>query len=186
MKSHRRSAIICGLTLLLPVFVYLNLMLGAWGARAEYVSEINRLEPRIARLQGIKAHEAQLTRSAEGARQTLNRLVHDASTNRTEVSAALQNDVRQLFTDAGLSVTNSQVLPLREGEQFDYVGLKLTVTGDMTSLDEALASLVDFSPVIVVETLDVWPNRTRSSRNSQPAQQTITASLKLVSLRAVI
>ena len=185
-RSHRRSAIICGLTVLLPGLLYINVLFSILSTRAGYADEIDRLQPRIARLEGIKAFEEQLTGTATSARQTIDSLVHPASTNRTEVSAAMQNDVRQLMTEAGLSVSNSQVLPLREGEQFDFIGLKLTVTGDVNALDEALASLTVFAPVIVVESLDIWPNRQRSSRSREPEQQTLTASMKLVSLRAAI
>lgn len=185
VRTHRRSAAICGLTLLVPALVYLNLLGKAWSLRAEYQDEIQRLQPRIARLSGIKAHEEELTAAASSARQMIDRLVHPVTTDRAEVSAALQNDVWQLLTDAGLSVSNSQVMPLREGEQFDYIGLKLTASGEIAALDDALADLADFTPIVILESLDIWPNRDRGSRDGSPPVQHVTASMKLVSLRAV-
>lgn len=182
-KSHRRSAVICALTLLVPTLVYLSLLGKAWGARVEYNKAIDRLLPRIARLEGLKTYQGELTEAAADVRKMLDTLVHPASTDRGEVSAILQKDVWQLMADTGLEVTNSQVLPLREGEKFDYIGLKITVSGDVAALDEALAELAAFTPIIIVEAFDVWPNRARSS--DQPKQE-LTASLKLVSLRAVI
>ncbi len=183
IKGHRRSAMVCGLTLLVPLLLYLSLLGKAWSARAEYKQDIDRLLPRIARMEGLKTYEGELTESAVNVRQTINSLVHPASTDRGEVSATLQRDVWQLMDDAGLEVTNSQVLPLREGEQFDYIGLKISVTGDVAALDEALSQLAEFTPIVIVEALDVWPNRQRSRDESK---QELTASLKLVSLRAVI
>ncbi len=183
IRTHQRSAVICGLTVIIPLLVYVNLLGEAWALRSEYQSDIDRLQPRIARLEGIRAFEDELTRSAGGVRQMLDALVYPVSTDRGEVSAALQNEVWQLIADAGMTVSNSQVLPLREGENFDYIGLKITVAGDITSLDETLAALAEFTPIVIVESLDVWPTRQRS--RDEPKQE-LTASMKLVSLRSVL
>lgn len=185
IKAHPRSAVICGATLLLPVLFYLNLFFGAWGLRAEYAADVDRLGPRIARLQGIQQVEGLLRESSGLVQQQSARLVYPASAERTSVAAAMQSDVRQLMTEAGLTVSNSQVLPVREEEKFDYIGVKLTVAGDVASLDRALAELADFTPMIIVESLDVWPTRQRS-RQGETAQQDATASLRLLSLRSVI
>ena len=76
IKSHRRSAIICGLTLLVPLLVYLNLLFNVWGLRAGYAGDIERLVPRIARLQGLQQVEEQLNDSAVLAQQQMARLVY--------------------------------------------------------------------------------------------------------------
>lgn len=185
IRNHRRSALICGITLLVPLLVYLNLLLGVWGVRSEYASGIGRLEPRIARLSGIKAFEAELAESSTLAQQQLVRLVYPPTSDRAGVAASLQSDIKELMTEAGLSVSNSQVLPLREEEHFDYIGVKLTVSGSLQSLDDALARLADFSPVVIIEALDAWPGRQLRSRGESEVQE-ITASIRLVSLRAVI
>lgn len=182
-RTHKRSAIICGATVLLPLILYVNFLAQAWALRSEYQSDIDRLQPRIARLEGIRAVEDELARSASSVRQVLEDLVYPESSDRGEVSAALQQEVWQLMTDAGMSVSNSQVLPLREGEQFDFIGLKITVAGDIASLDEALAALSGFTPLVIIESLDVWPNRQRSS---EKPKQELTASMQLVSLRSVL
>ena len=100
----------------------------------------------------------------------------------------MQSDVRQLMADAGLTVSNSQVLPVREEKRFDYIGVKLTVNGSMEGLDQALSELASFSPLIIVESLDVWPTRQRSVRgaSNKPAEQDATISVRLLSLRALI
>ena len=185
VKAHPRSAAICGATLLVPVLVYLNLLLGTWGLRGEYASDVDRLGPRIARLQGIEQVEDQLRASSGQVQQQNARLVYPATAERTSVAAAMQSEVRQLMTDAGLTVSNSQVLPVREEEKFDYIGVKLTVAGDVASLDRALSELASFAPLIIVEGLDIWPTRQRS-RKGEPSKQEATASLRLLSLRAVI
>ncbi|WP_162845952.1 type II secretion system protein GspM [Seongchinamella sediminis] len=185
VKAHRRSAAICGATVLVPVLVYLNLLFGTWGLRQAYADDVHRLGPRIARLQGIQQVEERLRESAGRVQRQTARLVYPPSAEKTDVAAAMQADVRQLLTDAGLTVSNSQALPVREEEKFDYIGVKLTVAGDVASLDQALAELAAFAPLIIVESLDIWPTRQRSRRGEVEPQEA-TASLRLVSLRSVI
>lgn len=185
VKTHPRSAAICAATLLLPVLFYLNMLFGAWGLRAEYAADVDRLGPRIARMQGIQQVEGQLRESAGMVQQQSARLVYPATAERTSVAASMQAEVRQLMTEAGLTVSNSQVLPVREEEKFDYISVKLTVTGDVASLDRALAELADFAPLIIVESLDVWPTRQRLRQGEEVAQNA-TASLRLLSLRSAI
>ena len=185
VKAHPRSAAICGATLLVPVLLYLNLLFGAWGLRSEYASDVERLVPRIARMQGIVQVEDQLRESSALGQQQNARLVYPPSAEQTSVAASMQSDVRQLMVDAGLTVSNSQVLPVREEEKFDYIAVKLTVEGDVASLDRALAELADFTPMIIVESLDIWPTR-QSSRQAKGKGQKATASLRLLSLRAAL
>ncbi len=184
-KAHPRSAAICGATLVVPVLVYLNVLFGALGLRAEYAADVDRLGPRIARMYGIAQVEEQLRESSGLVQQQNARLVYPAAAERSSVAAAMQSEVRQLLEDAGLTVSNSQVLPVREEEKFDYIGVKLTVAGDVASLDSALEQLADFAPLIIVESLDIWPTRQRT-RQAETAIQNATASLKLLSLRSVI
>ena len=138
IKAHPRSAAICGTTMLLPVLFYLNLFFGAWGLRAEYAADVDRLGPRIARLQGIQQVEGLLRESSGLVQQQSARLVYPASAERTSVAAAMQSDVRQLMPEAGLTVSNSQVLPVREEEKFDYITLigVLEYAGSFTHTQE--------------------------------------------------
>jgi general secretion pathway protein M len=162
----------------------MNLLLDLNGLRQDYQSEIDGLEPRIARMQGLIEHQEQLAAAAGKVDKQIVNLVYPASADRATVSAALQTGVRQILVDAGLSITNSQVLPVREEAAFDYIGIKLTVTGRIDSLDAGLVALAAYMPLLLVESLDVWPSRT-SRRKSDAPVQTINATLQLLSLRAV-
>jgi general secretion pathway protein M len=184
LRSNQRSAWIIGLTLTIPALLYLNALLGLLSMRQGYQSEIDALAPRIARLQGLTEHEDQLRESAIRVDKRVGKLAYPATEDRATVSARLQKNVRQIFVEAGLSVSNSQVLPVREENAFDYIGLKLTVTGDVAALDAAMAAVAGYTPLLLVESLDVWPAR-GSSRKSNTKVQTINASLQLLSLRAV-
>lgn len=188
LRSHRRSAWIIGLTLLLPALLYINALLGLIGLRQEYQSGIDALAPRLARLQGLIDHEEQLREAAGAVDQRVLGLVYPAGEDRATVSARLQKDVRQILVDAGLSVSNSQVLPLRERDLFDYVGVKITVTGEIDGLNAALANLSVFQPLVLVESLDVWPKRDSRRRSaageSDQGKQLVNATMQLLSLRS--
>jgi general secretion pathway protein M len=183
LQSHRRSAWICGLSLLVPLVFYMNALLGLWGVGQAYQSDIDNLIPRIARLRGLVGVESQLrdasTRSGEG----IAGLAYPAAGDAATVSTALQTSVRQILTEAGLTLSNSQVLPVREKDNFDYISIRLTVEGDLSGLDAALTGIARFRPLLLVESLNVSP--VRSARKRAPTQR-IKATLQLLSLRAVI
>jgi general secretion pathway protein M len=183
LRTHRRSAWICGLTLLVPLLLYLNALLGLWGMRHAYQSDIDYLEPRIARLRGLVGHESQLRDSSAQAKREVVKLVYPVSGDRATVAATLQTSVRQILSDAGLSVSNSQVLPVREEGDFDYIGIRLTVAGDLAGLDKALTGIAQYLPLLLVESLDVRPDR---ARRGEAQRQTVTATLQLLSLRAAL
>lgn len=182
-RLHQRTAWICGLTLLLPLLLYLFILLGLLGLRQDAQSQIDRIEPRIARLRGLMQVEEQLRETALAVDSRVSNLVYPADEDRTNVSAELQSKVREIMGSAGLSVTNSQVLPVREQGGFDYIGVRLTVSGDLPALDEALAALATHMPLVMVESLEVYPARVRPGKDS-PERQSVTASLQLLSLRA--
>jgi len=184
LKAHQRTAWICGVTLLLPLLVYLNIVFSLLGMRGAAQNEIDRIEPRIARLQGLIDYEEQLREAATVVDSQVLELVYPPWEDQATVSAELQTQVRDIFGKAGLSVVNRQVLPVREQGSFDYIGVKLTVTGSLPALDEALAGVAGYLPLVLVESLDVYPARTGRGKQAS-AEQTLTASLQLLSLRAV-
>lgn len=183
LRLHQRTAWICGFTLLLPLALFFYALLGLLAIQQDTQAEIDRIEPRVARLQGLINIEEELRAASVEVDSRVLELVYPAAEDQAAVSAALQTSVRDIFGKAGLSVANSQVLPVREQGNFDYIGVKLTVTGSLPALDEALAGTVAYLPLVLVETLDVYPARTSRGKADSDGQE-ITASLQLLSLRA--
>ena len=97
---HRRSAIICGVTLLLPLALVIYLLVALWQIYAAAQSEINYLEPRIARLEGLLAYADRVEAGHERAMVEYGSLVYPASEDRAAASANLQSVVRQIFSEA--------------------------------------------------------------------------------------
>ena len=161
----------------------MNLVIGMLGARHDYQTSIENLEPRIARLQGLIDNEAALQVAAGEVDSRVMHLVYSDDLDQAAVTTDLQQDVRQMLIDAGLSVSNSQILPVREQEMFDYVAVKITATGGMSNLDAALRRITAHTPLILVESLEVYP-RIKRRRGTSPSGQTVTVVMQLLSLRA--
>ena len=183
LRSNRRSTLIIGATLLVPAYLYLSLLFKLVAVGVGHGERIDDLRPRIARLQGLVEHEASLRDAAVEVSQRLAALGYPPAEDTTAVAAELQAQVRRVLAEAGLEVSNSQVLPARQDEAFDLVGLKVTAKGPMPALDAALAGLGAFRPMLLVDSLDVYPTRTRARGNQEPAPQEVTAVIEVLALR---
>jgi general secretion pathway protein M len=185
--ANRKAAVLVGLTLALPLFLLVSLSVDLLLTRQEYAQQIERLDPRIARLRGLVKTEKKLQRAYKKAEAGLEELTYSTGQNSDAVATAMQKNVRAIISAAGLSVANSQVLPVKEAEGFDEIRLKLTIKGDISALDAALMQLTNYRPLLLIESTEIWPDRRARRRNVDvPEQQQLTASLQLLSLRPLL
>ncbi len=182
LQLHRHSAIYVGMTLAVPMLIVLYLALTLWAQRVGYQREIERLEPRIARLAGLVESESALRQSALRVDSRVLDLVFPASEERAALAARLQQDLRRIFTEAGLQIKNSQVLPAREVLGLEHVTVKTQVSGELQAFDAALEEISNYSPLILVESMAVTPVR-RSRRQRAAGLQELTANVQLLALR---
>ena len=182
VRANRQAAILVGLTLAVPLLLVIYLALNLMVTRSDHQAEIERLEPRIARMQGLIDSEKFLAESAEKFDGQLRGLVFPSTDELATVAATLQENVRDIATAAGLTVSNSQILRASQKEGFDQIGLKLTLSGDVTALDAALLEFASYVPLLLVESIEVWPERQLRKKGEAP-RQNITANLRLLSLR---
>lgn len=183
-KTYQKSALIVGISLLIPLLLVLYLFTDFWVMRQSYQKEIERLRPRIARMVGLMEVEEQLQLSVAGLGSQVANLVYPPTGDSAAISAALQRDIRQIMTDAGLTVLNSRILPLVQEERFDRIGLTLTVSGGLDALDAALLEMADYKPLILIDSIDIKPRRVSRSGGKNGAQ-IVTASIQLLTMRAI-
>lgn len=184
LQNHRSSALVVGASLALPLLLLLYVIGSLWALRFDYQHRIDRLEPRLARMLGVMEFEEQLRAAYDRVDLRVLDLVYPADADRAAVAAELQTNVRNLLRQAGLEVSNSQLLPMNEREGIDYLGLKMTVSGSLEALDGGLTALADYEPLLMVESLDVWPPRQVRGKEAGN-QHSVTATLQLLSLRMV-
>jgi len=183
-RTRQKSAMIVGLSLLVPLLLVIYLLADFWVMRQGFQREIDRLSPRIARMYGLMEIEDQLQASMGRLGSEVTNLVYPPTQDSAAVSAALQKDIRQIMTGAGLTVTNSRILPLVQEERFDRIGLNLTVSGSLDALDGALLEMANYTPLILIDSIDVKPKRMTRSRDKN-GEQIVTASLQLLTVRAI-
>ncbi len=179
--NPRYAAMVLG-TLALPLLLLLYVAFGLLGMRGDYQAELERLEPRIARLQGLLDREADVRLAASAVGSDVLDLVYPATDDPGSVAANLQKNVREILAAAGLVVSNSQILPVREQEGFDSIAIKLTAAGDLPALDTALADLNAYLPLLLIESVEIWPSRASRRRQEEETQE-VNVTLQVLALR---
>lgn len=159
-----RSRVVVGATAGLALLLLLTAVAYLLSLRGEFAGEIELVEPRTARLLGILQSADQLDAAGGRAEAMLRDLAYPAGRDSATMAAGLQQDVRELLSEAGMTVTGSQVLPVRQAEGHDRLTLEITAEGNVQALDEALSGLELMRPLVFIESLTVKPVRTRSRR----------------------
>ncbi|MEZ5501597.1 MAG: type II secretion system protein GspM [Halioglobus sp.] len=183
-----RSTIVVGGSLAILLVLVFYWVLHFWLLRQDFVNEIESVEPKTARLLGIMDSVEQLNIASGLASSRLQELAYGADRDSATVAAAMQQNIRELMTGAGLSISGSQILPQRKSEAFDRLSLDITAEGNIEALDAALTSLESMRPLVFIESLKISPQRDRS-RGRQPAvpsdvdPRKLTARFQLLSLR---
>jgi general secretion pathway protein M len=186
LRVNRRVATVVALTLAVPALLVLSVVVRLCSMGLEFQGEIERLEPRIARLRGTLAAEEQLVGAAAEAVSSIGNLVYPAGDDPDTVAATLQKNVRGIMSDAGAVVADSQIEPVRREGAFDVVGLTVSVTGSIETLDSALERIAAFTPRLLVTDIDVTPKWAARRREAEPGDgQTLTVKMSLLSLVGV-
>ena len=103
-------------------------------ARGEYREQISSIEPRLARMQGLVAKEAEIQESLAGVKHVVADHIYPSASAAEAVAASLQAEARRMLSDAGMDITNSQVLRPRKRDQFDYVAVKIVARGTLDAI----------------------------------------------------
>jgi len=181
LKKVTRARWIVAASLGVIVCVWLWAALSFWVQYRSLHQQSRDLIPRIARLSGLAESESVLQAAGEQAHGQLQLLVYgDAG----DASAMMQQQVRQVMERAGLTVAGSQILTPRVESLFTRLQLDLTATGSIETLEIVLQELGDLRPLVMVDSLQVQPVRTRARRgDTSPPEQALTLRIRLSSLR---
>jgi hypothetical protein len=186
LSLNRRVAAVVVLTLAVPILLVLFIVVRLGSLGLEFGDQIDRLEPRIARLQGALQAEEQLVGAAAEARSGIENLVYPAGDHPDTVSATLQKNVRGIMSDAGLTVADSQIEPVRREGAFDVIGLTVSVTGSVETLDEALEKIAAYTPRLLVTGINITPKWAARRQEAEAGdRQTLMVKMSLLSLVGV-
>jgi general secretion pathway protein M len=150
---------------LVAVLVSLTVLLAVLGSVARYVyvehdkskKALAAIEPRYARLLGLRDSGAQIEQAVKDAKAAVVRMGYPADRDAAQVGNDLQQIIRKGFEAARLTITNSQVLTTRNEAGVDRISVAIQAEGPLNQLQTVLAALGAESPTIMVDGLNMQP-----------------------------
>ena len=142
------------------------------------VNLMEQLEPRYARLAGLRASGDRLRATESELSANVGRLAFGPEGDPAQSGNEALQRLRTSIASHGLQVSSSQVLPAREEDGFLRIGLNLRVEGDLAKLQAFLRDMsAQQKPVIFSESIQLASQPMRSQ------QQTVSAQLNLFVLK---
>lgn len=143
---QRRALVSVAVTL--GILLLLVLLAGQYVVRKHLwaAQRLEEIEPRHARLLGLRDAGAALEEGLKQARAAMPRLGHTAERDAAQVGNDLQQLARRALQTAGLSVTSSQVQPSRGEAGYERIIVSLQAEGALSGVQVALAALQAESP----------------------------------------
>lgn len=115
----------------------------------------NFIEPRYARLAGLKAGADALTAASERAHALEALYTHAADQDANQIGNDVQQRVRGLLTTAGMTISSSQVLPSKEDAGLERIPLSVRAEGDLVALQAALAGIAEQRPAVLLDAVNI-------------------------------
>ncbi len=112
---------------------------------------LDELEPRYARLLGLAARREELQQTQAKAGEMLARHVYTTELDVTQAGNDAQQRIRQIFSQAGLSIVSTQVLPPKLEPHFERIPLVVRADGELLALQSALMVLDTQKPSIFID-----------------------------------
>lgn len=154
-SARARTAVLQGLIALAVVAPVVACAAYVWHKHQWATAQLAQLEPRYARLLGLRSsHEAMQQASATAAAQ-LTRYAYPSSQDAIQAGNDAQQRIRTLFADSKLDIGSIQVLPPKTQESFDRIGVTLRVEGDLVGLQNALSLLEAQTPTVWVDSITI-------------------------------
>jgi len=137
------------------------------------------IEPRYARLAGLKEVAPQIERSVAESSETLARHAYPAAHGTDRIGTEFQQRVRRVAEAAEMGVTGSQILPARTATGFSQIPVAVTVEGSLEGLRNMLLGLRDETPSVQVDSVVIHTRARRRARGAPPEEQRLVAQMNL-------
>ncbi len=157
MKQYLRKQV------LLPVLTVVCLA-AACAAAGLYVYAKHRwvsnrlteyIEPRYARLAGLKASAESLAAAESRARELEALYTHPSDQDANQIGNDAQQRVRSLLSAAGMTISSSQVLPSKEEAGLERIPLSVRAEGDIVALQGALVGIAEHRPGVLIDGVNI-------------------------------
>lgn len=172
------TAVLLSLVLLLAALAG-GIALIVQGIHTADEERLATIEPRFARLAGLATDKGQLAAAVAATKVAVSRHIYPASREASQAGNDAQQRARDVFSRAGLEVLSSQVMPAKQGKQFDRIPITVRVEGEFLVLQTALAAMPSLSPTLFVEGFNV-----QSIAGPKPDVPRLVVQIDLFVLRA--
>lgn len=159
-----------------------------FGAYINGFSSVGRLEPRIGRLIGYEASAGELIAARAAGEDALASLAFTRDADASAVGAELQQVLRAYASDAGLTVSGSQLeleSDLDDEQRFTQMMVSLKLEGPPIALQVFLTDLYEHKPALKVTNLDLRPmppRRRGGQTDHDPERLSIAAKVAALKL----
>lgn len=138
---------------------------------------LEQIEPRYARLLGLRDTGGQMEEALKQARASLSRLGHPADRDAAQVGNDLQQVARRALQTAGLTVASSQVLAPRGEAGFERIAVSLQAEGPLGAVQVALAALQGETPRVTFDSLALQATRRAADDGTPIVSCSLTVSV---------
>lgn len=140
------------------------------------------IAPRYARLLGVKQAKNDIDAQLERVQRDLTRFAFPDNTPADHVSTEIQQRVRRFADAGGLTVTSSQMLPVKTNAGFEETALTVTLDGSLEGLQRFLLKVQSDTPRMQVSDLDIRPKPVARGKDA-PATRDINVRLTVSDFR---
>ena len=152
-KNRQLLALLVTLTLVIAPLVALGIYI--YGKHQDALAQLEKLEPRHARLMGLTSQESDISALLQQVQKAGEQYVYPVTQDAAQAGNAAQQRVREIFGAAGLHISSSQGLTAKVDIGFERIPLTVRAEGDLLALQSALAVLSSQLPLILISDMDV-------------------------------
>lgn len=152
-----------GLLLLLIASIYSLMIAPIWGMYATNRDSIAQQQELLQRYQRLAANAKDLSEQlAVLRRRPVSGEGYLQGDNETLVSAQLQSRIRNVAQTSGGKLTSTQVLAGIDDNGFRRIGVRVTMTADITDLQRMLHTLEGDRPYLFLDNVDISGEQSRN------------------------
>lgn len=178
LQKHRAKVVVAvfGLSFLLAVVLAGQYVYGKY----EWATaQINEIEPRYARLAGLRDSAQAISQQINTTRAAVSRLGYTSERDAVQIGNELQQVVRRALQSAGLTVINSQVMPARLEAGVERIAVAVQSDGSLSALQLFMAAIQGQTPTITTESLNIQA----TSRNAPDGSPIVSVRQTLSVMR---
>ncbi|MDR0635278.1 MAG: type II secretion system protein M [Azoarcus sp.] len=180
-RLRSRAGLAVGLSVLavfIPVLCAVCYLAHQWFSAS---AALERGEPRLARLLGLRDAADEVREAREIAEAALSAAVYSGEMPADRIGTDLQQRLRGAADSAGVAISGSQVIEGKQENGFEQIMVAMSFEASHEQLQQLLQILAQQAPAVYVDNLVLMPMRARSGGGGRLIVQARFCVLRQVS-----